>query len=338
LNLFRSNGGIELFGEVSLLIAEHVIEEDPYAVRSLLLLSKSFHSLLKRYEISCTKHLSYNEIRLAYTNSAQAIILSSQVAPRDNPVQALTYPWFSELRFRSTIIDFLTNHEITHMEDYTNDWPTLDIPKSELQQRLVMFKRKAFLLLYRLADCAVGLDGTGNIRARQSVFLDSLSTQDLATLGVMVEVMGQSFFNMTKRLLLSPDFQNSDALLPSISSATYFHSPSSMQYNDSINDNCIRECMCVFEDLIQRHGPYFAWAYLAGSEDKTRRPDLWARAELKQGLDDMNAFELGYTMAFASLQSVVWRIFCKKANCSLPESWISAKEMVENKMTGYKIA
>ncbi len=51
----------------------------------------------------------------------------------------------------------------------------------------------------------------------------------------------------------------------------------------------------------------------------------------------MNAFELGYTMAFASLQSVVWRIFCKKANCSLQESWTSAKEMVEAEMMGYVI-
>jgi hypothetical protein len=51
----------------------------------------------------------------------------------------------------------------------------------------------------------------------------------------------------------------------------------------------------------------------------------------------MNAFELGYTMAFASLQSVVWRIFCKKANCSLQESWTSAKETVEAEMMGYLV-
>ena len=61
------------------------------------------------------------------------------------------------------------------------------------------------------------------------------------------------------------------------------------------------------------------------------------RGELRRGLDDMNAFELGYTMAFASLQSVVWRILCKKANCSLQESWTSAKEMVEAEMMGYVI-
>jgi hypothetical protein len=61
------------------------------------------------------------------------------------------------------------------------------------------------------------------------------------------------------------------------------------------------------------------------------------RGELRRGLDDMNAFELGYTMAFASLQSVVWRIFCKKANCSLQESWTSAKETVEAEMMGYLV-
>jgi len=61
------------------------------------------------------------------------------------------------------------------------------------------------------------------------------------------------------------------------------------------------------------------------------------RSELQQGLDDMNAFELGYTMSFASLQSVVWRIFCKKANCSLQDSWTPAKKMIESEMAAYEI-
>jgi hypothetical protein len=51
----------------------------------------------------------------------------------------------------------------------------------------------------------------------------------------------------------------------------------------------------------------------------------------------MNAFELGYTMSFASLQSVVWRIFCKKVKCSLQNSWTPAKEMIESEMATYEI-
>jgi hypothetical protein len=62
-----------------------------------------------------------------------------------------------------------------------------------------------------------------------------------------------------------------------------------------------------------------------------------SRSELQQGLDDMNAFELGYTMSFASLQSVVWRIFCNKASCSLQDSWTPAKEMIESGMAAYEI-
>lgn len=61
------------------------------------------------------------------------------------------------------------------------------------------------------------------------------------------------------------------------------------------------------------------------------------RAELQQGLDNMNAFELGYTMSFASLQSIVWRIFCRKQNCTLQGGWNEAKELVEQEMAGYKL-
>lgn len=46
----------------------------------------------------------------------------------------------------------------------------------------------------------------------------------------------------------------------------------------------------------------------------------------------MNAYELGYTMAYASLQSVVWRVFCRKTNCALQDSWNEARKLVESEM------
>ena len=169
-NLLRSDAGIELCREVCLLIAERAIDEDPQAVKQLLLLSKvsefefqspflywplqSFFSLLKSYEISSTKRLFYNDRRLEYTNLSQQIVLSSQVPPRDNPLNAFSYAWYSELRFRSTIIEFLADHEITHMDDYTSDWPILDVPKQELQRRLGVFKRRTLLLLFQLVGKA----------------------------------------------------------------------------------------------------------------------------------------------------------------------------------------
>lgn len=95
--------------------------------------------------------------------------------------------------------------------------------------------------------------------------------------------------------------------------------------------------MCVFEDCIQRYGPYFAWAHIEGDKEGITRPDTWTRAEMQQGLDNMNAFEMGYTMAFASLQSVVWRIFCRKMNCSMGISWIEARQIVETEMAAYEV-
>jgi len=281
-NLFRSDTGIELVPEICLLITEQVIDDEPKVVRSLLLISKvrrvcctspsvmtpftpcciwpkltfqqSFHSLLKKYERSITKRLSYNDKRLAYTNTEQLTVLASRLPPRDTPVGSLSYSWLFEMRYRSTTIEFLVGHDITQMEDYTSDWPTLDIPKSELEQRLTIFKRKAFLLLYRLADCAVGFYGTKNIRARQNVFLNNISLLELATLGVMVEVIGQGYFTMTKKALVSSGLRHNDVLLASISPSSYFYTPSSIPINELMSDNWVRECMCVFEDLTQRHG------------------------------------------------------------------------------------
>ncbi len=91
--------------------------------------------------------------------------------------------------------------------------------------------------------------------------------------------------------------------------------------------------MCVFEDLVQQHGPFYAWAYIQGSGTS------WARAvaAMEQGLANMDAFELGHTMSYASLQSVVWKLFCRKKGCDLGRSWREAKELVENEMKEYAI-
>ena len=87
--------------------------------------------------------------------------------------------------------------------------------------------------------------------------------------------------------------------------------------------------MCVFEDKVQRYGPYFAWAFLDGCSMGNRRPDVWFREVMQAGLKDMNDFELGHTMAFASLQSVVWKVLCLKADCPHADRWTKVKELIE---------
>lgn len=89
------------------------------------------------------------------------------------------------------------------MDDDINGWPTLDIPKGELRQRERAFKRRAFCLLYRFADCTAGVDGTHNIRTTQAQFLECLNEVELSTLGCLVEIIGQGFFNITKKVLLA---------------------------------------------------------------------------------------------------------------------------------------
>jgi len=47
-----------------------------------------------------------------------------------------------------------------------------------------------------------------------------------------------------------------------------------------------------------------------------------------EGLNELEAFERGQCRAYASLQSVVWRLFCKRADCGLAESWEVMREMI----------
>jgi hypothetical protein len=110
---------------------------------------------------------------------------------------------------------------------------------------------------------------------------------------------------------------------------------SSIPVRDLSSDNWIREYMCVFEDLVQRYGPYFAWAYVKDSEEKLRRPYHWTCDELIIGMQRMNAFELGYTMSFASLQSVVWRILCRKREIPFYDCWDAGVAIVEAEMAEY---
>jgi hypothetical protein len=133
------------------------------------------------------------------------------------------------------------------MDDDTNGWPTLDMPKQELQQREREFKKRAFSLLYRLADCTAGVTGTHSIRTSQARLLECLSEVELSALGCLVEIVGQGFFNITKKALEASPLANTgnssmSRAAPSPSSSSQPLVPSPTPWNDLGNDNWIREC------------------------------------------------------------------------------------------------
>lgn len=114
-----------------------------------------------------------------------------------------SYSWFREVCCRRDTIEYLASHDLTEMLDSRNSWPTLDIPKLELIKRLQQFKRNALLLIYQLADCAAGSTDMQHIRKKQGDFLDNLSSSKLASLGCIVEILGQAYFTMTKNALIA---------------------------------------------------------------------------------------------------------------------------------------
>lgn len=130
----------------------------------------------------------------------------------ENPffVQRNTFQWYDELCSRERTLQYLLDHEITDMLNPMHNWPTLDLRTDDLRQRLRIFKRRALLLLYALADSAAGPPYTvADTRERQADFLEALSVQDLAAIGCMIEVMGQGYWNIIKGGLAEMEYKDS---------------------------------------------------------------------------------------------------------------------------------
>ncbi len=158
--------------------------------------------MLNTYRVSIIKAAISQDTRLSFVNGLQQIILATgQMPPGQFTASQMSYGWLCEVQFRNKTIEFLISHELTEMSDPAHRWPTLDVSKDELQERLSLFKKDGLNLLYRLADCAAGFTVKEFIRRRQAEFLEDLSKSDLASLGVMVEVMGQAYFSMTQNAL-----------------------------------------------------------------------------------------------------------------------------------------
>ncbi|CAG8957605.1 hypothetical protein HYFRA_00010472 [Hymenoscyphus fraxineus] len=310
--LVQTKNGIALPGEIVLRIIEEAINLEPTAVRTLSLISKGFYTLVNTFEKSIVGSLILSDNgALTYTNSTTSPIIGiATISAYSVLEEKLTYKWYSEMRARAIIVETLAHHDIMFMDPGGN-WPTLEIEKSELYQREILMKKAGLLLLFQLADCIVGLESTSDIRGEQSGFLERLGETDLAILIACVELLGGNFKARDKAR----------------------HAESGEQ----LDNHDLTERMCVFEDKVQRFGPYFACAYLNGHLNPDRRPDIWVYEEMLQGLEDLNAFELGYTMAFASLQSVGWRIFMHKMGTTQLNSWNEAKKLVEVEMAGYKL-
>lgn len=184
-----------------------------------------------------------------------------------------------------------------------------NVPKSEHLLCAERYKRDALQILYGMADSTAALSDTNihAIRAHQRSFLESLSTTQLAVLGVFSRILGLNYFRLIKSN--HPD-KPSDAF---------------------------RDREIVFEDRVLRYGPFFAWATTV-VEERGSAIRAWSDEVMAQVLADMEAFETGRSQGYASLQSVLWKLFCGRRGCDMFDSWWEAMEIVENEMMGYDVS
>jgi hypothetical protein len=197
--------------------------------------------------------------------------------------------------------DFLVQHDVSDLSRLgirEAVGSQSHILPSKPQLRMARIKKDVLLLMYQMVDSTAGLKKKHSVRTRQIEYLEMLTPLELAKLGCFVKALGLGY---SKHMELQPD---------------------------PIKDRFTRERICVFEDKVLRYGPFFAWATIAGTE-RARR---WGRIIMLDGLNDLHDFERGQSMAYASLQSVVWNLFCKRAECNLADSWAIMKEMIDGQM------
>ena len=185
------------------------------------------HSLVSTYESSITKSASkrYKQDILLQPNKISTLESPFFVNPN-------CYQWLDELQAREKTIQYLLDHELTDMLSPIHNWPTLDLPSNELNRRLRIFKRKALLLLYALADSAAGPAYTIlETRKRQACFLEGLTIQNLAMLGCIIEVMGQGYWNIIKNGLAEMEYKDSLLGVKVVERPTSLFIPRSIKYN-----------------------------------------------------------------------------------------------------------
>ncbi|KAG0650044.1 hypothetical protein D0Z07_3856 [Hyphodiscus hymeniophilus] len=232
--------------------------------------------------------------------------------PRNTHIPAHSYSWLCEVRCREYTNESLVRHEATGMTPSSDGSMSLDLPlpanvsEPELSLRLERFKKDALQLLYGIGDSTAAVPDADihAVRAAQVSYLESLATTQLAVLGVMSRVLGLAYFRSSK-----------------------FKHPK--KTSDSL-----RERWIVFEDRILRYGPFFARAAVA---QVPREIYEWSNEVIYDALADMEAFETGSVQGYASLQSVLWKLFCARTECHVFDSWEEAREMVEVEMMSYKV-
>jgi hypothetical protein len=233
-------------------------------------------------------------------------VLASCVNPEAVNIRPMSYRWLSELSFRDMMTAYLIRHDLSSVETESG-WALRpsnpDASYTEFAQRVAIFKKDALCLIYQLADCTVGMKNKHTVRARQIEFLEELDKLELATLSWFVKALGLGYRRMSSTA------------------------------HGVANEGLARECMCVFEDKVLRYGPFLAWAAVAGPPEAHQ----WFSLVLQQGLNDLRAFEGGIVVAYSSLQSVLWLLFCRKAQCNLGDGWPMVLQIIEQEIASYKV-
>lgn len=95
------------------------------------------------------------------------------------------------------------------------------------------------------------------------------------------------------------------------------------------------ERSCVYREAILKHGPYFIWASVCGSEKEKK----WVEDVMSEGFETLKKYENGDEMggkAQPGLQTYVMNCLCKKAGCVKEWGWDEVMKHVSEEVRDRK--
>lgn len=231
--------------------------------------------------------------------------MSSRSTSAPITLRSRTLPWLHEVYERSIITNVLVTNSFQELmaiiDDFYPELKNSSRCRNRLTGRVTVFLGVSIQLLFYIFDARHNNKQSG--RLAQELVIKSMKSLELAVVNLLLF-------------------------------ATSTHYCCNSIGESEMPVEVQREIQSVFRELALRHGPRLIWASLFGDDIERRRVGKC----IDKGLVELGAFEnpMGgiesELIVAHSLQSVLIREFCRKADCELVDGWNVIFEMAKDEV------
>ena len=223
-------------------------------------------------------------------NPTPSVLVASVIRPAPHLLYPGTFPWVAELYLRCKMTHDL-DHNFVSMEfdSMLRNQIGITVYQTYIYQGIKDVRHRLINILFRISDARRNNHPHG--KNRQENYVRSMDKLDMGCLAYVLASEGSS---------LCRGGREGPFLLNQVTATD-------------------REHNCVVRELTLRYGPYFLWAKHGSARER-----LWVRKMIARGVQELKDYEAMQTAnrrSFQSLQSSLFRAFCRNEGCDILDCW-----------------